>query len=155
MRKAIAALACVVFLTGCTSTSSTLLSEDVAVISSEGKGPSDRDKIIQNALAEAARLTSAHGYRYFVVLSADDLTRTMMVNRPGPIFFNQSPSPGRTFGTISGRLFAPDTTYMSPDQMVERVKPALDIMIRMYREGEIEPADGVFDALTNLAPRTD
>ena len=146
MHKAVAALACFLLLAGCASASGTMLSEDVAIISSEGNGPSDHDKVIQNALAEAARLTSAHGYRYFVVLSADDLTRTMTIKRPGPTFYNQSPAPGRTFGTVSGRLFVPDSTYMAPDQTVERVTPALDIMIRMYREGEIEPADNVFDA---------
>jgi hypothetical protein len=146
MRKVIAALACVVVLAGCASASGTMLSEDVAIISSEGNGPSGHDKVIRNALAEAARLTSAQGYRYFVVLTADDLTRTETFKRPGPIFYNQAPAPGRTFGTISGRLFVPDSTYMTPDQTVERVRPALDIMIRMYRDGEIEPAEDVFDA---------
>jgi hypothetical protein len=147
MHKAVAAFAGFLLLAGCASASGTMLSEDVAIISSEGNGPSDHDKVIQNALAEAARLTSAHGYRYFVVLTADDLTRTMTLRRPGPIFYNQSPPPGRTFGTISGRLFVPDSTYMTPDLKVERVRPALDIMIQMYREGEIEPADNVFDAM--------
>ena len=152
MRKAIAALAYVVLLAGCASASGTMLSDDVAIISSEGYGPSDRDKIIRNALAEAARLTSAHGYRYFVVLTADDLTRTETLKRPGPIFYNQSPAPGRTFGTISGRLFVPDSTYMAPDVTVERVRPALDIMIQMYRVGEIEPREGVFDATAMVTP---
>jgi hypothetical protein len=154
MRKVIAAFACVVLLAGCASASSTMLSEDVAIISSEGNGPNDHDKVIHNALAEAARLTSARGYRYFVVLTADDLTRTETLTRPGPTFYNQAPAPGRTFGTISGRLFVPDSTYMVPDETVERVRPALDIMIQMYREGEIEPADGVFDATAMLTPAT-
>jgi len=151
MRKVIAALACAVLLAGCASASGTMLSGDTALISAEGNGASDRDKIIRDVLAEAARLTSAQGYRYFVVLTADDLTRTETLKRPGPTFYNQSPAPGRTFGTLSGRLFQPDSPYTTPDLTVERVIPALDIMIRMYREGEIEPAEGVFDATAMLS----
>jgi hypothetical protein len=154
MRRAIAALACIALL-GCASASGTMLSEDVAIISAQGHGPGDRDKVIQNALAEAARLTRAHRYRYFVVLAADDVTSTMTLTRPGPIFYNQSPAPGRTFGTLSGRLFMPDPAYMTPDETVERVRPALDITIQMYREGEVEPSmEGVWDA-TALPPVTD
>ena len=61
-----------------------MLSEDTALISAEGNGPSDRDRVIRDVLAEAARLTSANGYRYFVVLTADDLTHTVTVRTPGP-----------------------------------------------------------------------
>ena len=154
MRNAIAALACVVLLAGCASASSTMLSNDTALISAEGNGPSDGQKVLRDVLAEAARLTNAQGYRYFVVLTADDLTRTTTLKRPGPTFYNQAPPPNRTFGTISGRLFVPDSTYMAPDQTVVRIKPALDIMIRMYRVGEIEPAEGVFDATAMLTPAT-
>ena len=74
MRKGIAALACMVLLTGCASASSTMLSDDTALISAEGNGASDRDRVVRHVLAEAARLTNANGYRYFVVLTADDLS---------------------------------------------------------------------------------
>ena len=143
MRKVSAALACIVLL-GCASASSTMLSEDVAVISAEGNGSGDREAVVQNALTEAARLTRAHGYRYFVVLTADNSTRTTTLKDPGVTFFNPSPSNRRSIGPLYG--FVQDT-YMAPDRTAERIWPRLDIMIRMYREGEIDPSmDGVWAA---------
>jgi hypothetical protein len=87
MRKPSAVLACIVLL-GCASASGTMLSENVAIISAEGSGPGDRETIVQNALAEAARLTKAHGYRYFVVLSADNLSRTTTLKAPGHAYYD-------------------------------------------------------------------
>jgi hypothetical protein len=121
-----------------------MLSENVAVISAESNGPGDRETIVQNALAEAARLTKAHGYRYFVVLSADDLSRRMTLEDSGPVFFAPSPSWRRSAGSPYG--FVRDE-YMGPGRTEERVWPALAITVRMYREGEIEPSMGeVWDA---------
>ncbi len=155
MRKVVAALACVVLLTGCASASSTMLSDDTALISAEGNGASDRDKVVRDVLAEAARLTSANGYRYFVVLTADDLSQAKTVRIPGRVLYNQSPRSAESFGTYAGRAYATGgTAYQTPDRIEERVRPAMDIMIRMYRAGEIEPADGVFDAAAMLTPAT-
>ena len=156
MRNAMAAVACVFLLSACASASGTMLSEDTAIISAEGNGPSDRDRVIQDVLAEAARLTSANGYRYFVVLTADDLTHTVTMRVPGRLLYNQPPRSNESFGTYTGRAYATGgSTYMTPDRKVERIKPAMDIIIRMYRAGEIEPAaDGVFDAVAMPAPET-
>ena len=153
MRKAITALACLVLLSGCASATSSMLSDDTAIISAEGNGPADRDRVVQNVLAEAARLTNANGYRYFVVLTADDLTHTVMVRTPGRLLHNQPPRSSESFGTYSGRAYATGgSTYQTPDRVQEHVKPAMDIMIRMYRAGEIQPREGVFDALAMSAP---
>ena len=153
MRRAIAAFACAILLSGCASASSSMLSEDTAIVSAEGIGPNDRDKVVQDVLAEAARLTNANGYRYFVVLTADDLTHTVTVRTPGRLLHNQSPRSTEAFGTYSGRAYATGgSTYQTPDRVQEHVKPAMDIMIRMYRAGEIQPREGVFDALGMPAP---
>ena len=153
MRKVITALACVVLLAGCASASSTMLSDDTALISAEGNGASDRDKVVRDVLAEAARLTSANGYRYFVVLTADDLSHSVTVRIPGRILYNQPPRSGEAFNAYAGRAYATGgSTYQTPDRIEERVRPAMDIMIRMYRVGEIEPTEGVFDATAMLTP---
>ena len=153
MRKAIAAFACVL-LASCAAASSAMLSADTARISAEGNGPNAREKVVQDALAEAARLTNANGYRYFIVLTADDLTHTVMIRTPGRQLYSQPPRANEAFGTFSsGRAYATGgSTYQTPDKVEERIKPAIDIMIRMYRAGEIEPKEGVFDAVAMLAP---
>lgn len=154
MRNALPALACVVLLSGCASAAvGTMLSDDTALISAEGKGPHDRDKVVRDALDEAARLTTAKGYRYFVVVTADDLTRTLTVQVPGRLLYNQPPRANEPFGTYAGRAYATGgSTYMTPDRKIERITPAIDIMVRMYRAGEIDPAmEGVFDATAVVA----
>jgi hypothetical protein len=153
MRKGIAALACVVLLTGCASASSTMLSDDTALISAEGNGASDRDRVVRHVLAEAARLTNANGYRYFVVLTADDLSQRVTLRIPGRLLYNQPPRASEAFNAYAGRAYATGgSTYQTPDRIEERVRPAMDIMIRMYRVGEIEPAEGVFDATAMSTP---
>lgn len=157
MRKAIAALACLVLLAGCASVaSSTMLSEDTAIVSAEGRGPNDREKVVEDALAEAARVTNANGYRYFVVVTADDLTHTVTIRTPGRQLYSQPPRANEAFGTYSsGRAYATGgSTYQTPDRVDTRIKPAIDIMIRMYRAGEIEPREGVFDAVAMAVPPT-
>ena len=157
MREAIALLACLVLLGGCQSASSTMLSADTAIISASGNGPSDRDKVVRDALEEAARVTSANGYRYFVVLTADDLTSTMTVVIPGRTFYNLPPRANESFGAYTGRPYATGgSNYTTPERKQERIRPAMDIIIRMYRQGDIEPqTEGVFDAVTPLPPVTD
>jgi len=151
MRKVIAAFACVVLLSGCASASSSMLSQDTALISAEGNGPADRDKVIRDVLAEAARVTNANGYRYFVVLTADDLTHTVTIRTPGRQLHNQPPRSTEGFGTYSGRAYATGgSTYQTPDRVEQHIKPAMDIMIRMYHVGEIQPREGVFDATASV-----
>jgi hypothetical protein len=152
MRKVVAALACVVVLTGCASASSTMLSDDTALISAEGNGASDRDKVVRDVLAEAARLTSANGFRYFVVLTADDLSQTVTVRIPGRILYNQPPRSGEALNAYAGRAYATGgSTYQTPDRIEEGVRGAMENFIGLYRGGVIEPAEGVFDAMAMRA----
>jgi hypothetical protein len=155
MRNAIASLACAVLL-GCATASGTMLNENTARISGQGSGPAYRDKVIHDVLAEAARLTTANGYRYFVVLTADDLTHTVTVRTPGRVLHSQAQRTNETFGTFGGRAYATGgSIYMLPDRVEEHIRPAMDIMIRMYRPGEIEPQmEGVWDATAALPPVT-
>jgi hypothetical protein len=156
MRKAAASLLCVFLLAGCASTTSTMLSADTAMVSASGNGPSDRDRVVRDALSEAARVTSAHGYRYFVVLTADDATIMKTVVIPGRVLYNQPPRASEAFGAYVGRAYAAGgSNYMTPDRKLERIRPGMDMIIRMYRAGEIEPSmEGVWDATASLSPMT-
>src|SRR5687768_37714 len=132
MRDAMASLACAVLL-GCASASSTMLNENTAIISAEGSGPADRDRVVRDVLAEAGRLTAASGYRYFVVLTADDLTHPVTVRYPGRVLHNQPSRTNEGYGTFSGRAYATGgSSYTLPDRIEERTRPAMDIIIRMY-----------------------
>ena len=129
-----------------------LLADDTDLISVLSQGASDRAKLVDSALAEAAKMTRAHGYRYFVILTADDTTRVVTLQVPGASLPNETRHE-RTFGSTYGNApERPGNTYTTPDTQLQRVRPGLDLVIRMYRAGEIEPKDGVFDALATLTP---
>jgi hypothetical protein len=156
MRKAAASLLCAIVVAGCASATSTMLSADTAIVSASGNGPSDRDRVVLDALTEAARVTSAHGYRYFVVLTADDATIMKTIVVPGRVLYNQPPRSTDSFGTYTGRPYATGgSTYMTADRKQERIRPGMDMIIRMYRTGEIEPSmEGVWDATASLSSIT-
>jgi hypothetical protein len=143
---------CAFLSAGCTSASGTMLSADTALVYATGNHPSARERVLKAALNEAAELTSARGYRYFVILTADDTTRVVTHQVPGRTYANETShqrSFGATFGNAPER---PGNTYTAPDTQVQRVRSSLDLIIRMYRAGEIEPAEGVWDATATLAP---
>jgi len=85
-------------------------------------------------------------------LTADDTTRVVTLQVPGHSLPNET-NHARNFGTTFGNApERPGNTYMAPDTQLQRVRPGLDLVIRMFRAGEIEPKDGVFDALAMSVP---
>jgi hypothetical protein len=147
----VALLACAVFAWGCASSNSAMLGEDTALVYATAADPSQREQVLKAALKEAAELTNAHGYRYFVILSATDTTRTVAISVPGHALPNETDH-RRTFGATFGNApERPGNTYTTPDTQLQRVRPGLDIVIRMYRTGEISEVDGVWDAEAMLA----
>ena len=152
MRPIVTLVACAFLAAGCATVSSTMLSEDTALVYATASGPSLREQVLKAALREAAELTSARGYRYFVILTADDTTRIVNVQVPGQSYPNET-NHQRTFGTTFGNApEKPGNTYTAPDTQVQRERPGLDLVIRMYRTGEISEMDGVWDAEAVLAP---
>jgi hypothetical protein len=143
---------CAFLCVGCTSASGTMLSADTALVYATGNHPSARERVLKAALNEAAELTSARGYRYFVILTADDTTRIVTHQVPGTSFPNETRHERTLGATYFNAPERPGNTYTAPDTQLQRVRPGLDLVIRMYRAGEIEPAEGVFDAVAMLSP---
>jgi hypothetical protein len=94
-------VSCAFLFAGCTSASSTMLSADTALVYATGNDPSARAQILKAALNEAAELTTARGYRYFVILTADDTTRVVTLQVPGQTYANET-SHQRSFGATFG-----------------------------------------------------
>ena len=67
MRKIFALIAAAILLAGCALAQGTMLSDNTARITARANSTANRDRVIQDALAEAARLTRAKGYRYFII----------------------------------------------------------------------------------------
>jgi len=148
MGKLNALAVCACLLSGCVSAAAegTMLSDNTALISATGE-LDQRAEMIDRALKEAATVTSMHGYRYFVILTADDTSSTTSVAVPGQRLVFQMLT-NRSFGaTTFGAAAYPGGTYTQSDRRVTRIKPGLDIIIQMYRNGEIHPQkQGVWNA---------
>jgi uncharacterized protein YceK len=138
MRKFIAVAACAVLLSGCVSARSTMLTESTAVVTAWGAHSNDRDEVVYATLEEAAKLTRMHGYRYFVILMAEDASHWGSTNVPGLVLhYNRNT---RTVeAPIPGLQHVPSSTFTTPDTSVPYITPGLMITIRMYREGEVDP----------------
>jgi hypothetical protein len=139
MRKFIAMAACAVLLSGCVSARSTMLTENTAEVTVSGAHPNDRDEVVSTTLEEAAKLTRMHGYRYFVILTAEDASHTGSTNVPGLVlYYNRN---ARFVGApIPGLQHLPSATFKTPDTSMSFITPGLMITIQMFREGEVDPA---------------
>ena len=149
MRKACSIFVAALVAAGCTSTDIVMLSDDTAVVSILGTPAGDRDKVVAGALAEAAKLTRAHGYQYFTIIKGEGLSvkgANYVAGETIPIM-NSARASGRPLGPTSSS--APNksgSTYTTPSSAVPYVRPGLAITVRMYRPGEIDPRmDGVWN----------
>jgi len=151
MRIIVALAAYALLLAGCADVHSAMLSQNTAIVSARGASAGDHDKIIEGALAEAAKLTRAHGYQYFVVFKAEDASRTGIISLPGQTIDNEK-SHARPLGTTNfGAPNLPGAAFTTPGRKLPYFKPGLDITIEMYRPGEIDPRlQGVWNA--DIAP---
>jgi hypothetical protein len=144
---------CGTLLAGCASPiESMMITADTALITSIGNNAKDKAKVIDASLKEAARVTRAHGYRYFVVLEASDASQ--MARR---IVFTSRVHENKINDTPYGNSSLPPLnnvygTIPPTGQSVTYYRPGLDITIRMFHPGEVDPAkDGVWNSDTVLS----
>jgi len=137
-------------IAGCVSTSTAMLDERTAVISGRGSGYSSPAQVQQRVLLEAAQTAQARGFRYFAVISSTDQSTRGQIVTPGT---NQTT--GSVFGSCTGPFCSgtySGQTTVTPAQVFDFVKPGQDILIRFYREGEVNAnARGVWDSMSILA----
>jgi hypothetical protein len=123
-----------------------MLSEDMALISVLGQDADDSEKIFNEAIAEAARATRAHGYRYFVIVDAADASQRGVRIRQGRRIHIQTVTPRGAGSTLSSN-YPVGATYTGPDRRIPYVRLGLDVTIRMYRDGDVNPANpGVWNS---------
>jgi hypothetical protein len=147
MRTVLLLITTAALLAGCALAQGTMLSDNTARITSRANSVTNVDRMIADAVTEAARLTRAQGYRYFVILEATDDSRTGDVTVLGQITRTTTNTSVR-FGNLSlGVIGRTGTMFVTPASHMQFVRPGLNITIRMYREGEVDPrAQGVWNA---------
>jgi hypothetical protein len=142
-------------LAGCAnSIESMMITADTALISAVGSNAGDKARLIDASLQEAARVTRQHGYRYFVVLDAADASKTgrriVVTSRVRQEKINDNPYGSSNLPSLTNVY----GTFPPTGRSVSYVKPGLDITIRMYRDGAIDPkGEGVWNS-DDLPART-
>jgi hypothetical protein len=124
-----------------------ILTDDTALISISHQGEGDMEKIFNDALAEAARATRAQGYRYFSIIdTADTSERGVKIRQGVPVHIQDTPGFARGGSPLSSN-FISGSSYRTPDRRIPYVRLGLDITIRMYRDGDVNPANpGVWNS---------
>jgi hypothetical protein len=107
----------------------TQLSSDTWRISARGNAFTDATKVQDFVLLRAAQLAMANGYTHFVVLGAQDTSKTETVTTPGSYTSNTHASAtmiGSTaYGTATTRgTYAPPQTYGF-------IKPGTDTLVKL------------------------
>jgi len=131
------------FLAACTTPKSIMLAENTAAISIVGRSPDDRERVIQDALAEAGKITREHGYQYFIIVRAEDASRigTMLLDEQ------------RVRQSAPTVLSKPGASNVSVTRNVMYRRPGLGLTIRMFHEGEIDPyIQGVWNTDGGMGP---
>jgi hypothetical protein len=130
-------------LAACTAPKSTMLAENTATISVIGRSPDDRERVIQDALAEAGKITREHGYQYFIIVRAEDASRTGTMLLDDQTVRRSAPS----------NLSKPGASYVTLTRNLTYHRPGLGLTIRMFHEGEIDPhIQGVWNTDGGMGP---
>ena len=139
MRRFVACL----LLAACAAAQSTMLAENTAAISVVGRSAGDRERVIEDALLEAGRITREHGYQYFIIVRAEDASRT------GTRLLDDQ----TVRRASANNLSKPGANYITVSRNVTYSRPGLGLTIRMFHEGEIDPRiQGVWNIDGGMGP---
>ena len=139
---------------GCARATVAMLDERTAIISGHGSAFNSMAEVQQRTLLTAAKTTQARGFRYFQVVGAANTSSTGTMYIPGQTYTSGTATgTATTLGnTTYGNANYSGTSYSTPGTVVPLFKPGVDVTIRMYRDGEINPrTPGVWDSLSILA----
>ncbi len=106
-----------------------MLAENTAVISVIGHSQDDRERVIEDALLEAGKITREHGYQYFIIVRAAD------ASQKGTRFLDEQ----TVRRTPASNLSKPGANYLTVTRNQSFRRPGLGLTIRMFHEGEIDP----------------
>ncbi len=150
MGKTIMGLVCLAALVACVRVNSNMLDSRTVVISGRGTAFDNAGGVQRAVLQKAAQEAQAAGFAYFRILSSQDETRQGVVVVPGQTYTNGVATANCIGAFCSGNYSS--SSYTTPSSAFGVVKPGVDIYVRFYREGEIDPGTpGVWNVASVLA----
>jgi hypothetical protein len=105
-----------------------LTAPDEAVVMFHGNGYTSASRVVQMTALRCAEVTLAHGYRYFIVTGATDLSSRSSFTTPGYVNTNASVSAFGNFATGTA------TTTYTPPQTFNVYKPGLMVSIKLSND---------------------
>ncbi len=137
-------------LAGCVTASTKMIDDRTAVIKGRGNAYVSMGDVQARIMLQAATEAQARGYAYFVLGDSYDSSRSGTFAMPTTTNTDFSGS-AHCFGAYcNGSGTATSTTYGGG--AFGYVKPGADVMVRFFREGEIDPnRPGVWTAARILA----
>lgn len=131
------ALAALVLLAGCATTSARMLDDRTAMISGAGSAFTSMSSLTASVVQKAALEGRDRGFPYFVVMDSQNRTSTSYVRTPSTTNtdFDGSTTCMGVFCNTSGTA----TSTTTGGGLVGFDKPQADMMVRYYREGEVDP----------------
>lgn len=107
-----------------------LTAPDVAVVTFHGNGYTAAERVVEMAGLRCAEVTLQHGYRYFVMIGASDVSGSFSFTTPGS---------AHTYGNVYGGGFSATTT-VNPPRTFSFYKPGILVSIKMSNdEKSLEP----------------
>ena len=104
----------------------------------------DRSDVLKSLYSEIAREAAQRGYAYFVITDSKSYDDVYTVHSPGDVQYNY------TFNPLLQRYEATRMAQQSVSE--ERHRPVMEATVRLYKEGEIDPAqEGVWNVNSILA----
>ena len=126
-------------LTGCVTSSSAMLGDNVAIISTKGMGWGESNAdLIQKASSEAAKMALARGFTHFSFDSSEDATTVDTYYMPGNVTSNTT-GQATCYGYTCSGSATTNTTGYGP-RAIPVVRRGADIYVTFYRsENEAPP----------------
>lgn len=137
-------------LAGCVTASTKMIDDRTAVIKGRGNAYVSMGDVQARIMLQAATEAQARGYAYFVVGDSYDSSRSGRFVAPTTTNTDFNGSAACMGSFCSGSGTASSTTYGGGS--FNYIKPGADVMVRFFREGEIDPnRPGVWSAARILA----
>jgi hypothetical protein len=124
-----------------------LTAPDAAVVTFRGNGYTDPMRLGEMAALRCAEVALTHGFRYFVLTNAVDLSRTSSFNTPGY---------ANTYGiayTVGNFVSGNATTTITPPQTYRFYKPGIMMSIQMSNGEKSLQSLGMFINGQNVRPK--
>lgn len=133
----------------CVRVDDRMLDQRTAMISGRGTAFDSMGGVTEGLVQRAAEMAAERGYPYFAVMNSADRSSTGSWTSPSTTYGSATGYTNCTGSFCTTNLNGSATTY--PGQTIQFDRPGAEMMVRFFREGEVNPnAPGVWSVASVL-----